>query len=118
MATTSNLDLLLQTKSVLVDTANSLQAALVGAGTDPVLQNEIWHALDDVEAEISRIKRAILAIVGGSLVLSPPSPTVIQATLDLCEQVEAKLQGAAKVSAVVSLVSKLSGAVDKVLNKP
>ena len=115
---TTNVALLLQAKSVLTDTANALQAALLGAGADPALQNEIWHALDDVEAEISRIKRAILAIVGGSLVLVPPSPAIIQATLSLCTQVEAKLQGAAKVAAVVSLIGTLSGAVDKVLSKP
>lgn len=115
---TTNVDLLLQAKSVLIDTANALQAALAGAGADPVLQNEIWHALDDVEAEISRIKRAILAIVGGSLVLAPPTPSMIQATQTLCTQVEAKLQGAAQVAAVVSLIGTLSGAVDKVLKKP
>ncbi len=114
----SHLDLLLQTKSVLVDTANSLQASLLGADTDPVAQNEIWHALDEVEGEISRIKRAILAIVGGSLVLAPPSEQVIAETQRLCDRVEEEIRTAAQISAVVGLVATLSGAVSRILNKP
>lgn len=111
-------DMLFTLKDTLNDMALSLQDALRHAELDPTLQNEIWHALDDVESQISRIKRAIVAIAAGSLMLDPPSDAMVRRTLALCDAVEARVLQAQKVSAIVRLVVDISTAIDQVLNKP
>lgn len=111
----ATLDWLNATRRQLVAVAIELDARWT-AETDPIRKNLIWNAKSFPEAELTRIKRAILDLVEGDFTVEPPDQPTLDKTAELSDQLQAQLLKQKTVEAVVQLVSDIGKLVSGVLN--
>jgi hypothetical protein len=85
------------------------------AETDPIRKNLIWNAKSFPEAELTRVKRAILDLVEGDFTVAPPDQATLDRTAELSDALQAQLLKEKTVTAVVQLVSDIGKLVSGVL---
>lgn len=108
------LDWMNATRRQLLDIAIELDARW-RAETDPATRNLMWNARSFPEAELTRIKRAILDLVEGELTVEPPDPSTIEETERLSDELQEVRLKEKTVEAIVALASDIGRLVSGVL---
>jgi ABC-type transporter Mla subunit MlaD len=83
--------------------------------TDLVKRNRLWNARSEPEAELARVKRAILDLIEEDLTVNPPDEATVTRTEELSNALQAVRLKEAQLEAILTAVSDIGNLVTRVL---